>query len=62
MSERDHGATDGLRLGDAGREEKRDEGYELEMEGLYSFSERSRLTSSIGLIVDLGWGGGCDRG
>ena len=30
MSERDHGATDGLHLGDAGGEEKRgDEGREL---------------------------------
>ena len=47
MSERDHGATDGLHLGDAGGEEKRcDEGNSPSWRGLYRFEKSSWLTPS----------------
>ena len=47
MSERDHGATDGLHLGDAGGEEKRcDEGNSPSWRGLYRFERSSWLTTS----------------
>ena len=65
MSERDHGATDGLHLGDAGGEEKRDEEVKTrKMRGLYSFKDSSWLTSSpsTGLTITYtGWNGGQDR-
>ena len=40
MSERDHGATDGLHLGDAGGEEKsNDEDERRKVEGLYNLRD-----------------------
>ena len=41
MSERDHGATDGLHLGDAGREEERSDEGDSQTGGVYIISRGS---------------------
>ena len=47
MTERDHGATDGLHLGDAGGEEERsDEGRYRTKGGLYTLERSGWRTSS----------------